>query len=148
MVGFLLLVLCDNEHILTCKPTYVNCYYYFIISNCHEQWHGNQVLSFTIKGVLCNKILSTNLQAFDHSLVLQSQVCYVYGNVKHSRQQYIQFILFEMQLMISNILVYHTYSSTCLKFMVVLLCCPKQTCLGFTFNKLWVRCVMWMKWRM
>lgn len=52
------------------------------------------------------------------------------------------------QLTISNILVYHTYSSTCLKFMVVLLCCLKQTWLGFTFNKLWVQCVMWMKWRL
>jgi hypothetical protein len=32
--------------------------------------------------------------------------------------------------------------------MVVLLCCLKQTWLGFTFNKLWMRCVMWMKWRL
>jgi hypothetical protein len=39
--GLLLLDLCDNEHILTCKFTYVDCYYYFITSNCHEQGHGN-----------------------------------------------------------------------------------------------------------
>ncbi len=138
--GLLLLVLCDNEHILTCKLTYVNCYYYFTTSNCHEQRMGIRYFLSQLRGC-CLIIISTNLQPFEHSLVLQSQVCNVYGNFKHCRQQYIQFILFEMQLMISNTLVhvvqlvqnvhkqltisnilgYHTYSPTCLKFMVVLL---------------------------